>query len=114
MAGSDPSVHERRRHGDHRPYPNPPDRLADLTGPTEGTIDLPVTIDWGPKRAYNMASDADRRVMYELVLQEAASTEEVRQYVNGQALAQVWRRLWLPHRVRTTWEERLPELPRPA
>jgi hypothetical protein len=110
MARTDPIVPHRRSYGEHRPYPDPPARLADLTGPTEGTIDLPVTIDWGPKRGYDMASDADRRVAYELVLQEAASTEQVSQYVNGQALAQVWRRLWLPRRVRTMWEERLPEL----
>ncbi len=69
-----------------------------------------VTIDWGPKRSYDMASDADRRVAYELVLQEAATTEQVSKYVNGHALAQVWRRLWLPRRVRAVWEERLPEL----
>ncbi len=71
---------------------------------------MPGTIDWGPKRTYNVALDAGRRVMYELVLQEGASTEQVSQYVNGQALAQVWRRLWLPRRVRTMWEERLSEL----
>jgi hypothetical protein len=110
MAGTDATVPERRRYGDHRPYPDPPGRLSDLTGPAEGTIDLPVTIDWGPKRGYDMASDADRRAAYELVLQEAATTEEVSQYVNGQALAQVWRRLWLPRRVRAMWEEHFPEL----
>jgi hypothetical protein len=110
MAGSDPSLPQRHSYGDHRPYPDPPARLADLTGPTAGTIELPVTIDWGPKRSYDMASDADRRVAYELVLQEAASTEQVSHYVNGPALAQVWRRLWLPKRVRAVWEERLPEL----
>ena len=110
MAASDPTLPQRRRYGDHRPYPDPPARLADLTGPTEGTIELPVTIDWGPKRSYDMASDADRRVAYELVLQEAATTEQVSKYVNGHALAQVWRRLWLPRRVRAVWEERLPEL----
>jgi hypothetical protein len=109
MASHDPIVPE-RRYGDHRPYPDPPARLADLTGPTEGTIQLPVTIDWGPRRRYDMAFEADRRVVYELVLQEAASTEEVSQYVNGELLAQVWVRLWLPRRVRSTWEERLPEL----
>ena len=57
-----------------------------------------------------MAVDADRRAVYELVLQEAASTEEVSQYVNGQVLAQVWRQLWLSLQVSHAWEERLPEL----
>jgi hypothetical protein len=114
MASNDPILPDRRRYGEHRPYPDPPDRLADLTGPTAGTIELPITIYWGPTRTYDMASEADRRVMYEIVLQEAAWTEQVGQYVNGHALAEVWRRLWLPARVRTMWEEQLPELRRPA
>jgi hypothetical protein len=96
MASSDATVHQRQRYGEHRPYPDPPARLADLTGPTAGTVELPITIDWGPRRSYDMAVDADRRVVYELVLQEAATTEQVGQYVNGHALAEVWRRLWLP------------------
>jgi hypothetical protein len=46
------------------------------------------------------------------VLREGASTEQVRQYVNGEALGEVWRRLWLPRRARSIWEELLPELGR--
>jgi hypothetical protein len=113
MATSDQTVPERRHYGDHRPYPDPPARLADLTGPTAGTVELPITIDWGPKRLYDMSRDNDRRVVYEVVLQEA-STEEVGHYVNGVALAEVWPRLWLPRRVRQAWEERFPELTRAA
>ena len=105
---------EIRHYRDHRPYPEPPARLVDLTGPTTGTVELPFTIDWGPKRTYDMAVDADRRAAYELVLQEAASTEELARFIDGQTLAQVWRRLWLPRRVRSIWEERFPELTRVA
>ena len=100
---SDEVVPEGRHYGDHRPYPDPPARLSDLTGPTSGPIELPISIDWGPRRVYDMAHDADRRVVYEVVLQEAASTEEVARYVNGAVLVQVWPRLWLPRRVRRSW-----------
>ena len=110
MASTDPVASTRRHYADHRPYPDPPDRLADLSGPTSGTIELPITIDWGPKRVYDMGRDADRRVVYEFVLQEASTTEEVGEYVNGTILASVWSRLWLPRRVRELWEERFPEL----
>jgi hypothetical protein len=82
---------EQRHYADHRPYP--PRRLSDLAGPTAGLFELPVTIDWGPKRLYNMGLDADRRVVYERVLREAASPEEVSRYVNGQTLVEVWTRL---------------------
>jgi hypothetical protein len=49
-------------------------------------------------------------VVYERVLREAASTDEVSRYVNGRALVEVWSRLWLPQRVRRLWEDRFPEL----
>lgn len=105
---------ELRRFVDHRPYPEPPALLDDLTGPTSGTVELPVTIDWGPRRSYDLGEDADRRVVYERVLREAASTGEVCRFVNGRALVEVWGRLWLPRRVRTSWEERFPDLVRAA
>jgi hypothetical protein len=114
MTAGDEAAPQRRDYADHRPYAEPPARLADLTGPTAGVIELPITIGWGPKRHYDLAEDADRRVVCEVVLQEAASTEEARRYVNGAALVEVWARLWLPRRVRRSWEERLPELARVA
>jgi hypothetical protein len=77
-------------------------------------VELPVTIDWGPGCSYDLGEDADRRVVYERVLREAATTVEVCRYVNGQVLLDVWGRLWLPRRVRSNWEDRFPELVRAA
>jgi hypothetical protein len=110
MANSDQAVPERRHYGDHRPYPDPPSHLADLTGPTGGVIDLPITIDWGPKRRYDMGRDSDRRIAYERVLREAATTEEVARFVNGTILIDLWPHLFLPRRIRQVWEGRFPEL----
>jgi hypothetical protein len=84
--------------------------LADLTGPISGVVELPITIDWGPRRRYDLGADADRRVVYERVLQEAADAEDVARYVNGLVLVEVWPRLFLPRRVRQRCEERFPEL----
>jgi hypothetical protein len=98
------------RYADHRPYPDPPEHLVDLTGPTAGRIELPLSIDWGPKRSYDMAADADRRAVYEVVLQEAVNAVEIARYVNGAALVEVWPRLWLPQQVRQRWETRFAEL----
>ncbi len=58
MASTDPAATARRHYGDHRPYPGPAGPVADLTGPTSGTIELPITIEWGPKRGYDMGRDA--------------------------------------------------------
>jgi excisionase family DNA binding protein len=104
------AVTEQRRYADHRPYPDPPARLADLNGPTSGVVELPITIDWGPRRRYDLGTDADRRIVYERVLREAGDAEEVGRYVNGAVLVDVWSRLWLPQRVRRAWEQRFPEL----
>jgi excisionase family DNA binding protein len=104
------TVTEQRRYADHRPYPDPPARLADLTGPTSGVVELPITIDWGPRRRYDLGTDTDRRIVYERVLREAGDAEEVGRYVNGAILVDVWSRLWLPQRIRRIWEQRFPEL----
>jgi hypothetical protein len=77
-------------------------------------VELLVTIDWGPRCSSDLGEDPDRRVVYERVLREAASTVEVCRYVNGRALLDVWGHLWLPRRLRSNWEERLPELVRAA
>jgi hypothetical protein len=61
-----------------------------------------------------MALDSDRRVVYEMVLQEAGSTAEVALYVNGAVLTEVWPRLFLPQRVRELWEARFRNLTRVA
>jgi hypothetical protein len=107
-------VSDQRHYADHRPYPDPPAQLTDLTGPTAGVVELPSTIDWGPRRTYDLSRDADRRIVYEVVLQEAVSTGEIARYVNGAALVGAWRSLWLPRRVRRSWEERFPELAQAA
>ena len=104
------AVTEQRRYADHRPYPDPPGRLADLTGPTSGVVELPITVDWGPRRRYDLGADVDRRIVYERVLREAADAEEVGRFVNGAILVEVWSRLWLPQRVRKAWEQRFSEL----
>ena len=69
---------------DGRPY-TVPDSLEELTGPTSGVVELPLRLDW---------------------------SEQGR--LHGPTLARVWRRLWLPRRVRALWESRFPTLPRAA
>lgn len=99
---------------DHRPYAEPPLRLADLAGPVTGQIELAVTIDWGPRRIYDIGVETDRRIVYERVLREASSTEELCRYLEADALVDAWGHLFLPQRVRAMWERRFPELVRAA
>jgi len=37
-----------------------PEPLDDLTGPSVGVIELPINIDWGPARTYDLTDESDR------------------------------------------------------
>jgi hypothetical protein len=44
------------------------------------------------------------------VIREATQAEDLRSFLNEAVLHQVWRRLFLPARVRQSWEQRFPDL----
>jgi ABC-type molybdate transport system ATPase subunit len=48
--------------------------------------------------------------MYERVIREATRPDDLRAYLNGEVLRDVWRSLYLPVRVRRLWEVRFPDL----
>lgn len=87
-----------------------PESLDELDGPTEGAIQLPRHLDWGPEYEYELADAVDLAVMYERVLREARSQEDLQVYLDSSALRRLWGRLVLPAPVRLLWERRFPEL----
>lgn len=100
------------RYADHRPYVFP-GRLEELTGPTSGTVELPAYLDWsGAQRVYDLGNPAERNILYERVIREAMTVEDLGRYLNAGVLAQVWRHLYLPTRLRREWERRFPQLAR--
>lgn len=107
-------MNARTRYVEHRPYVVP-ERLEELTGPTDGTIRLPSRLDWsGARRTYNLAVPAERNVLYERVIREALLVEDLDSYLNAEVLLRVWRHLYLPTRVRQMWEYRFPQLAQAA
>jgi len=48
--------------------------------------------------------------MFERVVREATQIDDWRSYLNEGVLYLVWRHLFLPVRVRQSWEERFPDL----
>ncbi|MFC4033443.1 hypothetical protein ACFO3J_18435 [Streptomyces polygonati] len=84
--------------------------LEELDGPTEGVVRLPRHLDWGPPYEYDLADAADIAVMYERVLREARSRDDLQTYLDGGCLRRLWGRLVLPAPVRVLWERRFPEL----
>ena len=96
-------------YGDRKPYVIPDD-LGELRGPTPGTVTLPHHLDWSGRAAYDLDRPARLASMYKVVLNEAASVEDLRTWLDRAALVEAWPTLWLPPRVRELWETRFPEL----
>ena len=86
------------------------DNLDDLTGPSEGTLKLPVHLDWSEFSSYNISRPNRLRSLYATVLREAASEQDIISYVNAQLLKREWLSLNLPRAIRSAWEQRHPEL----
>ena len=86
------------------------ERLDDLRGPTEGTVSLPQHLDWSGNASYDLDKPARLASMYRTVLNEASSTDDLRTWIDGRLLVQLWSTLWLPPQVRRLWESRFPEL----
>jgi hypothetical protein len=85
--------------------------LADLRGPAEGTVELPIWLFWSsPDHTFDLG-DQDMRVwLYQTVLREAGRLEDVTAYLNGDMLVALWSDLYLPKGVRQAWEEQHPAL----
>ena len=95
---------------DGRPY-TVPESLEELTGPTTGVVELPTRLDWSEQGRYDLSDPRQRNLMYEVVIRESMQVEDLRAFIDGATLARVWRRLWLPRKVRDLWESRFPGLP---
>lgn len=96
-----------------RKYQKPivvPDDLQLLAGPTDGTIRLPVHLDWSPNPVYDL--DAPGRIidLYRTVINDASSPEDLHTFLNKKMLKRLWTYMWLAVPVRRAWESRFQEL----
>ncbi|MFF5204725.1 hypothetical protein [Streptosporangium sp. NPDC000396] len=88
--------------------------LSELAGPVTGVVELPAHLDWSEQRVYDLSDDAQLGLMYERVIREAATLDDLRTHLNSQVLTRVWPRLYLPIQVRQAWEARFRGLTRAA
>ncbi len=107
--GAEDLTRPRSTYADRRPYVIVED-LRTLQGPTDCVVELPLRLDWSPKRHYDLADHGDRRTLYERTLTQALRTEDLQAFANRSLLLELWPRLWLPQQVRDLWEGRFPEL----
>lgn len=85
--------------------------LASLRGPAHGTVTLPLWLYWsGPSPVFDLDEPFMRQWLYQIVLREAASPQDLTSYLNADLLAALWPQLHLPKGVRRAWEELHPQL----
>jgi hypothetical protein len=90
--------------------------LSELRGPTGGSVELPHRLVWQSPvlRRFDLDDPYQRGRLYEIVLREAIRFDELRAWIDGPTLCEVWPDLYLPRGVRQAWEERHPALARLA
>jgi hypothetical protein len=81
-----------------------PASLEELQGPTEGSVKLPVWIQWSGRTTYDLARVEDVVWMYSRVIREACSEGDLRAYLSGEHLVALWPQLTLPARHVRAWE----------
>jgi hypothetical protein len=85
--------------------------LADLRGPTEGLVKLPIWLFWSsPDHKFDLGQEDMRRWLYQTVLREAGRPEDLAAYLDGDTLVALWPSLVLPKGVRQAWEDEHPAL----
>lgn len=86
------------------------DDLADLQGPSAGSVRLPLRLDWSRRATFNLGDPVDVRRMLGIVLAEANSEDDLRAFINGDLLRREWSALLLGDDLRRQWESEHPEL----
>jgi len=85
--------------------------LADLRGPAEGTVELPLRLFWScPGHTFDLGDPDMRLWLYQTVLREASQPEDLATYLDGDTLIALWPDLFLPSGVRQAWEDAHPLL----
>jgi DNA invertase Pin-like site-specific DNA recombinase len=87
------------------------DDLADLLGPTTGSVELPLRLFWSlPDHRFDL-DDPDMRLWYyQTVLREASRPADITTHLDGGTLVSIWPDLYVPKGVRRAWEEQHPAL----
>jgi hypothetical protein len=97
------------QYADQRPYAVA-DRLDDLHGPTSGVVVLDHRLDWSGRARYDLGNSRRLASMYETVLREATTSDDLARWLDGPTLIRLWPSLVLPGQVRRRWAARFPEL----
>ncbi len=85
----------------------------DLTSAV-ATVNLPLHLSWsGPRRTFDLSDRRQRARVYEIVLREGGPVD-VRTYIDGALLVDLWDDLVLPAAVRAAWQPVVQRRPTPT
>ncbi|RFU86894.1 transcriptional regulator [Streptomyces triticagri] len=92
-----------------------PASLAELTGPTSGTVELPLHVVWSGLNTFDLANPRQRMGLYRTVLAEGMR-EDLCRHLNQDLLLSLWPtlRTLIGRSVRDVWEDAFPQLRRAA
>jgi hypothetical protein len=88
-----------------------PAALGDLSGPTRGTVELPLQVAWSGQTVFDLDRPKPRMHLYRIVLAEG-QLSDVTTYLNHELLLSQWPELrtLISRTVRGVWESAFPEL----
>src|SRR5262245_43824487 len=81
-----------------------------LRGPTRGVVTLDRRLDWSGRAQYDLDNPRRLASMYENVLREASSEDDLASWLDAATLLRLWADLILPPQVRSIWETKFPQL----
>src|SRR5258708_30272786 len=84
--------------------------LNSLRGPLHGKVRLPPHLDSSAPTVYDLDDPYFLRLMYRIVLLEAASVEDANAWLDRDTLVATWPELHLPPVLRAAWEGNHPVL----
>ncbi|MCL2654793.1 MAG: hypothetical protein FWD65_03730 [Coriobacteriia bacterium] len=84
--------------------------LNKLQGPQTGSVTLPLYLDWTPRQSFQLDQEDDCIILYQTVLREAATEQDLQSYLNKELLLLLWDKLTLPKKLQTAWTDSYPEL----
>jgi hypothetical protein len=85
--------------------------LADLRGPAEGSVALPLWLFWSsPGYTFDLGDRDIRQWLYQTVLGQAGCAADLTTYLDGGTLIALWPDLYLAKGVRQAWEDQHPVL----
>jgi hypothetical protein len=78
--------------------------LAAHGGLVAGRVVLPIHLKWSGPVEYDLDDEAQRKLVYEVVLREGGEAD-VRRFIDPDELLRLWSRLVLPSNVRVAWRD---------